>query len=298
MIAIYHRIYKRENFETAAKDLIKLIYMTQVKNPDEPRALFVDIEGHKNEAGGFDEDMQELQTEFGLGVLLQFVEELHFPLISVKNAKGQQNDVPSRLMIGNQRNEKDSSLEELYIENYSNTEFLSEPDIYQYLQHLSIFLQEYAEWVLLEEDTETFDSFGWLRMWHKHVNELSIELFNSFIHGNLLSVAAMTRSLIECYIFIKILKREKSQELIDEWCICNWIHKAKQYNGNDDSLKDLLKSFCLLRGICFEEKWTYYNSKDGRNDKAWLNNLMGNNGTGTRALCKYIGEEQIYKDYQ
>ncbi len=88
MIAIYHRIYKRENFETAAKDLMRLIYMAQVKSPDEPRALYVDIDGHKTESGGFDEDMQELQTEFGLGVLLQFVEELHFPLISVKNKMG------------------------------------------------------------------------------------------------------------------------------------------------------------------------------------------------------------------
>ena len=70
MIALYHRIYKRENFETAANDLIGLLYSAQEKQPNEPRTLFVDIDGHKNEVDGFDDDMAELQLEFGIKVLL------------------------------------------------------------------------------------------------------------------------------------------------------------------------------------------------------------------------------------
>ncbi len=201
-------------------------------------------------------------------------------------------------MIGNERNEKDSSLENLYIENFSNTEFLSEPDVYEYLQCLSNFLKEYTEWALIEENSDSFDDFGWLKMWHRHVKELSVELFNSFIHGNLLSVAAMTRSLMECYIFIKILKKEQSQELIDEWYLCNMIHEVKKYKKIEASLKEGIKSFCILKGISFEEKWEYYNSSQGKGDKAWLNNLKGIKGIGTRALCKYIGEEKIHEDYQ
>ena len=65
MIALYHRVYRRENFEKAAKDLVELIYMAQEKAPNIPRALYVDIDGHRNKVGGYDADMQELQTEFG-----------------------------------------------------------------------------------------------------------------------------------------------------------------------------------------------------------------------------------------
>lgn len=59
------------------------------------------------------------------------MEELHFPLGSFMNKGKQNNDVPEMLIIGNTQNERDDSLEELYIENYSNTEFMSEDDVYQ-----------------------------------------------------------------------------------------------------------------------------------------------------------------------
>ena len=101
-------------------------------------------------------------------------------------------------------------MENLYIENYSNTEFLSEPDVYEYMEEVSSFLKKYTEMIKYEWKREEYDSFGWLGMWRKHMNELSVELFNSFVFGNYLSVAAMTRSLIECYIYASILKKEKS----------------------------------------------------------------------------------------
>ena len=101
MIAIYHRVYRRENFEKAAQDLIGLLYAAQCKKPDQPRALYVDIDGHRNEAGGFDADMLELQMEFAVNVLLPYVKELHLPLISVENPNEQKNDVPEKLFIQN-----------------------------------------------------------------------------------------------------------------------------------------------------------------------------------------------------
>lgn len=296
MIALYHRIYRRENFETAANDLIGLLYMAQEKQPNMPRSLFVDIDGHRNEAGGFDEDMRELQTEFGMGVLMQYVEELHFPLISVKNPNKQRNDIPQKLIIQNQRNERDTSLEELYIENYSNTEFLSEPDIHEYMKKVSDFLKNYSDSVKFNYTQEEFDSFGWLGMWQKHINELSTELYNSFVFGNLFSVAAMTRSLIECYIFIQILKKEKSQELIDEWWLCNIIHKIKG-DKKKEFWEETIKNYCNTRNINFEEKYKYYMDK-AKGEKGWLRELMGDKGIGVRALCNYIDEEEIYGDYQ
>lgn len=120
---------KRENFETAANDLVCLLKNAQEKEPGKPRILYVDIEGHRNSEGGFDRDMFELQKDFGIGFFAQFFQEVHFPLASLKNDGEQNNDVPDKLQIWNAENKRDTSLEELYIENYANTEFMSEPEV-------------------------------------------------------------------------------------------------------------------------------------------------------------------------
>ena len=46
--------------------------------------------------------------------------------------------------------------------------------------------------------------------------EMMNELFNNFIHGNLLSAAAMTRTLIECYVYINILLQEQDLQLAED----------------------------------------------------------------------------------
>lgn len=297
MIAIYHRVYRRENFEKAAQDLFGLLYTAQSKQPEQPRALYVDIDGHRNEAGGFDDDMLELQQEFGLHMLLPFVKELHFPLFSVENPHEQKNDVPEKIMIQNPRNERDNSLEKLYIENYSNTEYVSEDEVYKYMEHLSTFLKDYKNNVYIHREKEAYDLFGYMLMWHNHIIDLTIELFNTFVHGNLLSVSAMTRTLIESYILVKILKKEQSQQLLDEWWLCNLIHKIKDNPDiNSERLTRAIKDYCKIRNISFEEKWEYY-AKTARGEKGWLKELMGKQGIGVRALCEYIGESQIYEDY-
>lgn len=118
--ALYHRIMRRESFEKAAKDLFQLLVLAQNKTPDTPRILYVDIDGHRNENGGFDSDMLELQKEFGLGFLLPYFTEVHFPLVTKKNTKPQRNDIPDKLEIYNAGDRKDDRLRELCIENYSN----------------------------------------------------------------------------------------------------------------------------------------------------------------------------------
>lgn len=42
------------------KILIHLLADVQEKNPDMSRILYVDIDGHRNQNGGFDKDMLEL----------------------------------------------------------------------------------------------------------------------------------------------------------------------------------------------------------------------------------------------
>ena len=109
-ICLYHRIMRRENFETAANDLFHLLRNAQEAYPDKARILYLDIDGHRNAEGGFDEDMLELQKEFGIGFLLPYFTEVYFPLISLKNTKGQNNDIPEELVIENKRNRKDMSM--------------------------------------------------------------------------------------------------------------------------------------------------------------------------------------------
>lgn len=84
-IALYHCVYKNEDFDKAANDLFQLMEYAQETFPDKKRALYLDIEGHKNENGSFDLDMFELQTEFMMKEIMPYISELHQPLSHLKN---------------------------------------------------------------------------------------------------------------------------------------------------------------------------------------------------------------------
>ena len=144
-VALYHRVLRRENFEKAAKDLVSLVYAAEKKEPGKPRILYLDIDGHRNAQNGFDVDMLELQKEFGLNFLLPFLTEIHFPMISMRNNNEQRNDVPEQLEIFRARNEKNHSLDDLYVENFSHTEYQLEESVYAYLKWVSDFLKRYHE---------------------------------------------------------------------------------------------------------------------------------------------------------
>lgn len=103
-IAIYHSVYKHEDFTESANILVKLLQNAQSQFPNQKRFLYLDIEDHRNNSGGFDHDMFELQTDFALGFLMQFLTTIHMPLGSVNNNKLQSNDVPKEFEVF--RNEK------------------------------------------------------------------------------------------------------------------------------------------------------------------------------------------------
>ncbi len=98
-VAIYHNIFAHEGFEESAKILIGLIKHAQQESPNGKRTLYLDIEGHRNRQKGFDKDMFELQRFFILGFLMPYLGEAHLPLISVKNKKPQNNDIPKEILI-------------------------------------------------------------------------------------------------------------------------------------------------------------------------------------------------------
>lgn len=101
-VAIYHVMRAREGFEETAEKLVDLVRHAQQNHPGKPRALFLDIEGHRNKAGGYDHDALELQKEFCLGFLMDYLTELHVPLIEGKrtDARGpQRDDLPDEFAV-------------------------------------------------------------------------------------------------------------------------------------------------------------------------------------------------------
>lgn len=293
MIALYHRVMRREGFEKAAKDLFELLKAAQTKTPNMDRVLYVDIDGHKNAKGGYDHDMLELQIEFGIGFLGKYFSEIHFPLIEFKNPKPQCNDIPPKLEIFSTERKDYDQLHELYIENYSHTEFVSEPDVFIYLKKLHDFLMEYQSYdfdcIIDEENENLGDSY--IRLWKNHTSELIHELYNAFVHGNLLTVAAMTRTLIECFVYLSILLKDGNEYLIHEWYLCSL---CVSFKDNQERLKKIFKAYCVLNHLDFEQKWDFYHIKP--NENKWLKHIINN--PKFASLCEYLEDGQIHQDYK
>lgn len=98
-IALYHVVKADETFDDAAEALLEILRLAGREQPGVPRLLFLDIEGHRNEQGGFDGDMYELQVHFITGFLSRWLTEFSTPLAKAKNTKPQEEDIPDHLMI-------------------------------------------------------------------------------------------------------------------------------------------------------------------------------------------------------
>ena len=293
-IILYHRVMRRENFEKATRDLFDLLKTAQIKSPNIDRILYVDIDGHKNSKGGFDHDMFELQQDFGIGFLGKFFSEVHFPLINFINPNPQCNDIPAGLSIFSPESQPNNQLNNLYIENYSNTEFISEPDVYNYLQKVHDFLIEYRKYhidCIIHENNQN-PAHLHIRMWKNHIAELINELYNVLIFGNLFSVAAITRTLIECFVFYSILIMPGNEQLIHHWYICNLCCSRNV----DKDLYEIVQTYCQANHLNFKKMWSTY-SQDPRN-KRWLRQVIPIGHLDFEAYCNYLKDPHIYKDYQ
>jgi hypothetical protein len=87
-----------EDFETTADILFQIVKKAAREFPGKPRYLFLDVEGHRNAAGGYDADAYELYSSFIPGYLGQFLTEI--PLIGARARRdGQREDMPDHLVI-------------------------------------------------------------------------------------------------------------------------------------------------------------------------------------------------------
>lgn len=90
---LYHVVKPYENFDKSAKSLFKLIVEAQKQVPNTERHIYLDIEGHRNEKGGFDHDMFELQSHF-VGFIMPYIKSISTPLGKMINPKNQINAIP------------------------------------------------------------------------------------------------------------------------------------------------------------------------------------------------------------
>jgi hypothetical protein len=98
-MALYHDMAVYENFERCAHRLFKIVQMAEYSNPGKPRFLYIDIQGHKNEAGGFDHDSWEIIGHFILEYLSPYLSRISTPLHEMRNTRTQINDIPEALAI-------------------------------------------------------------------------------------------------------------------------------------------------------------------------------------------------------
>ncbi|MEU6777142.1 HNH endonuclease [Streptomyces sp. NPDC046759] len=99
-VAIYHDMKVYENFERSAQRIFECVQAAQRRSPGAPRYLCLDVQGHRNAAGGYDHDAFELMQDFAMGYLGQYLTEVSTPLIHVRMKEKQRNDIPDILQIG------------------------------------------------------------------------------------------------------------------------------------------------------------------------------------------------------
>ncbi|MGK5637174.1 HNH endonuclease [Streptomyces sp. URMC 126] len=69
------------------------------ENPGAPRHFYLDIQGHRDAAGGYDDDALEIIRDFVPGFLGPYLTETSTPLYQARNPEPQREDVPDVLNI-------------------------------------------------------------------------------------------------------------------------------------------------------------------------------------------------------
>lgn len=98
-IALYHDMRVEEDFTKCATRLFSTLTLAAEKCPGAPRHVYLDIQGHRNAAGGYDADAREIIQEFLLGFLGPYVTEITTPLYHARNPEPQREDIPGGLHV-------------------------------------------------------------------------------------------------------------------------------------------------------------------------------------------------------
>ena len=99
VVGLYVSIKADNSFNDAARSLITLVAEAENLFPRKTRFLYLDIEGHRDEDGRFDQDMFELQTIFLFKMIMPYIKKVFMPLGQIENPAAQRNDVFTELSI-------------------------------------------------------------------------------------------------------------------------------------------------------------------------------------------------------
>jgi hypothetical protein len=101
-LLLAHVVHSDEGFEASAHMIIDMINAAGKKSPGKPRILVLDIEGHRNEKGGFDDEMVTLQHGIIQQMLTPWLDEVQMPLIHYRvsgDRRRGDEELPIKLMV-------------------------------------------------------------------------------------------------------------------------------------------------------------------------------------------------------
>ena len=99
-VSIYLVVTPEDTFHQAAQSAFAAMKDAQVRYPDWPRVFYLDIAGHINEYGNFEDDFVEFQQEFWFSAIAPFLTGFELPLTgALINPDAQRNDLPDVLTI-------------------------------------------------------------------------------------------------------------------------------------------------------------------------------------------------------
>lgn len=128
------------------------------------------------------------------------------------------------------------------------------------------------------------------------MKDLIVELFNLFLGGNLLSAAAMTRSLMDCYAYLSVLKREKDENLLADWFVCSLFAEMKNWPQKErDKMLPQVRRICEAAGSDYEE--TVRRFVNGYQD-AWLKKIFPTGKITFKRICDHLCEPEMSEDYR
>lgn len=107
----------------------------------------------------------------------------------------------------------------------------------------------------------------------------------------------MTRTLMECCVYGKVLKQEKSARLLEDWFLCGMIRGLRGENGAlwQAGVK-IVYELCSDWNRDPEE--TIRRFKKG-NENEWLASVLPSKGRiSFYQVCEYLQEKELYQTYQ
>lgn len=139
-ILIYHDMLAQEDFTRCAQRIFEMVRAAQTSRPGARRFLLLRVQGHRNDAGGYDHDSYEIMRHFLMVYMSPYLSEIETPLYHIKNPHNQKNDVPDQLIVQDEKSEFEYNIHTLSVRKRETTpvERASRPSVKSIKEYLGI----------------------------------------------------------------------------------------------------------------------------------------------------------------